>query len=122
MGTAGDLVDESLRCDVSAFRPKTGFQLWLEENRKSITAGQPDLEETDVIREAMGRFRVLSAEERLVPLTFTAFGLKRQRAVPTEALSAAECQKLHFLPQTVEITSCFRLALTPPSIRVQGGD
>lgn len=52
------------------FRPKTGFQLWLEENRKSITAGQPDLEETDVIKEAMGRFRMLSAEERLVPRPF----------------------------------------------------
>lgn len=47
-------------------RPKTGFQLWLEENRKSITADHPDLEETDVIKEAMGRFRTLSAEERLV--------------------------------------------------------
>ncbi|XP_054468160.1 WD repeat and HMG-box DNA-binding protein 1 [Anoplopoma fimbria] len=46
-------------------RPKTGFQFWLEENRKSITADQPDLEETDVIKEAMGRFRTLSAEERL---------------------------------------------------------
>uniref|UniRef100_A0A672H0B0 WD repeat and HMG-box DNA-binding protein 1 n=1 Tax=Salarias fasciatus TaxID=181472 RepID=A0A672H0B0_SALFA len=46
--------------------PKTGFQLWLEENRKSITAEQPDLEEMDVIKEAMGRFRALSAEERLV--------------------------------------------------------
>uniref|UniRef100_A0A665WX90 WD repeat and HMG-box DNA-binding protein 1 n=1 Tax=Echeneis naucrates TaxID=173247 RepID=A0A665WX90_ECHNA len=44
---------------------KTGFQLWLEENRKSILADQPDLEETDVIKEAMGRFRTLSAEERL---------------------------------------------------------
>uniref|UniRef100_A0A671VSC9 WD repeat and HMG-box DNA-binding protein 1 n=1 Tax=Sparus aurata TaxID=8175 RepID=A0A671VSC9_SPAAU len=46
-------------------RPKTGFQLWLEENRKSITADQPDLEETDIIKEAMGRFRALTAEERL---------------------------------------------------------
>uniref|UniRef100_A0A3B4V0D9 WD repeat and HMG-box DNA-binding protein 1 n=1 Tax=Seriola dumerili TaxID=41447 RepID=A0A3B4V0D9_SERDU len=45
--------------------PKTGFQLWLEENRKSILADQPDLEETDVIKEAMGRFRTLSADERL---------------------------------------------------------
>lgn len=52
------------------FRPTTGFQLWLEENRKSITADQPDLEETDVIKEAMGRFRTLSAEERLVPHFF----------------------------------------------------
>uniref|UniRef100_A0A8C2WQY4 WD repeat and HMG-box DNA-binding protein 1 n=1 Tax=Cyclopterus lumpus TaxID=8103 RepID=A0A8C2WQY4_CYCLU len=50
----------------TAFRPKTGFQLWLEENRKSISADQPDLEETDVIKEAMGRFRTLTAEERLV--------------------------------------------------------
>ncbi|KAM3625824.1 uncharacterized protein V6R79_018136 [Siganus canaliculatus] len=47
-------------------RPKTGFQLWLEDNRKSITADHPDLEETDIIKEAMGRFRTLSAEERLV--------------------------------------------------------
>ncbi|XP_030580806.1 WD repeat and HMG-box DNA-binding protein 1 isoform X2 [Archocentrus centrarchus] len=46
-------------------RPKTGFQLWLEENRKSILADNPDLEETDIIKEAMGRFRTLSAEERL---------------------------------------------------------
>lgn len=52
------------------FRPKTGFQLWLEENRNSITAAQPGLEETDVIKEAMGRFRTLSAEERLVRHTF----------------------------------------------------
>lgn len=52
-----------------SLRPRTGFQLWLEENRKSITADHPDLEETDVIKEAMGRFRTLSAEERLVRST-----------------------------------------------------
>uniref|UniRef100_A0A665WXL0 WD repeat and HMG-box DNA-binding protein 1 n=1 Tax=Echeneis naucrates TaxID=173247 RepID=A0A665WXL0_ECHNA len=52
--------------DTENKRAKTGFQLWLEENRKSILADQPDLEETDVIKEAMGRFRTLSAEERLV--------------------------------------------------------
>lgn len=46
-------------------RPKTGFQLWLEENRKIIVADNPDLDETDVIKEAMGRFRTLSAEDRL---------------------------------------------------------
>ncbi|KAK5874388.1 hypothetical protein PBY51_019335 [Eleginops maclovinus] len=46
-------------------RPKTGFQFWLEENRKSITADHPDHEETDIIKEAMGRFRTLSTEERL---------------------------------------------------------
>ncbi|XP_029354075.1 WD repeat and HMG-box DNA-binding protein 1 isoform X2 [Echeneis naucrates] len=51
--------------DTENKRAKTGFQLWLEENRKSILADQPDLEETDVIKEAMGRFRTLSAEERL---------------------------------------------------------
>ncbi|KAM7424615.1 hypothetical protein PAMA_000801 [Pampus argenteus] len=52
--------------NVEEKRPKTGFQLWLEENRKSIAADCPDLQETDVIKEAMGRFRTLSAEERLV--------------------------------------------------------
>uniref|UniRef100_A0A9J7YGT1 WD repeat and HMG-box DNA-binding protein 1 n=1 Tax=Cyprinus carpio carpio TaxID=630221 RepID=A0A9J7YGT1_CYPCA len=46
-------------------KPKTGFQLWLEENRKSILADNPDFEEMDVIKEGMGRFRTLSAEERL---------------------------------------------------------
>ncbi|KAM8876791.1 WD repeat and HMG-box DNA-binding protein 1 [Synchiropus picturatus] len=46
-------------------RPRTGFQLWFEENRKNIVADNPDMEETDVIKEAMGRFRTLSAEERL---------------------------------------------------------
>uniref|UniRef100_A0A3Q3W2A2 WD repeat and HMG-box DNA-binding protein 1 n=1 Tax=Mola mola TaxID=94237 RepID=A0A3Q3W2A2_MOLML len=55
--------------DTENKRPRTGFQLWLEENRKSITADHPDLEETDVIKEAMGRFRTLSAEERLVRST-----------------------------------------------------
>uniref|UniRef100_A0A8C2PU19 WD repeat and HMG-box DNA-binding protein 1 n=1 Tax=Cyprinus carpio TaxID=7962 RepID=A0A8C2PU19_CYPCA len=49
-------------------KPKTGFQLWLEENRKSILADSPDFEEMDVIKEGMGRFRTLSAEERLVRL------------------------------------------------------
>ncbi|XP_049319964.1 WD repeat and HMG-box DNA-binding protein 1 isoform X2 [Astyanax mexicanus] len=46
-------------------RPKTGFQLWLEENRKIILADSPDLEETEIIKEAMGRFRSLSADDRL---------------------------------------------------------
>ncbi|XP_036398840.1 WD repeat and HMG-box DNA-binding protein 1 [Megalops cyprinoides] len=46
-------------------KPKTGFQLWLEENRKGILADSPDLDEMDVIKEAMGRFRALSAEDRL---------------------------------------------------------
>ncbi|XP_062863778.1 WD repeat and HMG-box DNA-binding protein 1 [Trichomycterus rosablanca] len=46
-------------------RPKTGFQMWMEENRKGILADHPDLEETEIIKEAMSRFRTLSAEERL---------------------------------------------------------
>ncbi|XP_077569756.1 WD repeat and HMG-box DNA-binding protein 1 [Stigmatopora nigra] len=46
-------------------RPKTGFQLWLEENRKNIIADHPGLEETDIIKEAMGLFRNLPAEDRL---------------------------------------------------------
>uniref|UniRef100_A0A4W5LEG5 WD repeat and HMG-box DNA-binding protein 1 n=1 Tax=Hucho hucho TaxID=62062 RepID=A0A4W5LEG5_9TELE len=46
--------------------PKTGFQLWLEENRRILLADNPELEETDVIKEAMGRFRTLSADDRLV--------------------------------------------------------
>lgn len=36
----------------------------------------PDLEETDVIKEAMGRFRTLSAEERLVRDTEREGGMK----------------------------------------------
>ncbi|KAL7872791.1 hypothetical protein AOLI_G00118620 [Acnodon oligacanthus] len=54
---AGDNVENT--------RPKTGFQMWLEENRKNILADNPELEETEIIKEAMGRFRTLSAEARL---------------------------------------------------------
>ncbi|XP_054827685.1 WD repeat and HMG-box DNA-binding protein 1 [Eublepharis macularius] len=46
-------------------RPKTGFQMWLEENRSFILADNPDFEETEIIKEGMGRFRMLSAEERM---------------------------------------------------------
>lgn len=46
-------------------RPATGFQLWLEEKRKGILAEHPDLGETEVIKEAMGRFRSLTAEDRM---------------------------------------------------------
>uniref|UniRef100_A0A3B4B8A0 WD repeat and HMG-box DNA-binding protein 1 n=1 Tax=Periophthalmus magnuspinnatus TaxID=409849 RepID=A0A3B4B8A0_9GOBI len=46
-------------------RPQTGFQLWLENHRKNILAESPNLDETDLIKDAMGRFRSLSAEERL---------------------------------------------------------
>ncbi|XP_046711730.1 WD repeat and HMG-box DNA-binding protein 1 isoform X1 [Silurus meridionalis] len=52
--------------NVENTRPKTGFQLWLEENRKNILADNPDLEEMDVIKEAMSRFRTLPGDERLM--------------------------------------------------------
>ncbi|KAH0513600.1 WD repeat and HMG-box DNA-binding protein 1 [Microtus ochrogaster] len=46
-------------------RPKTGFQMWLEENRSHILCDNPDFsDEADIIKEGMIRFRVLSAEER----------------------------------------------------------
>ncbi|XP_037587501.1 WD repeat and HMG-box DNA-binding protein 1-like [Cebus imitator] len=52
----------SHNCD---FRPKTGFQMWLEENRSNILSDNPDFsDETDIIKEGMVRFRVLSTEER----------------------------------------------------------
>ncbi|NWX13891.1 WDHD1 protein, partial [Aegotheles bennettii] len=47
-------------------RPKTGFQMWLEENRANILTDNPDLNEAEVIKEGMSRFRVLSSEERMV--------------------------------------------------------
>ncbi|XP_055010369.1 WD repeat and HMG-box DNA-binding protein 1 [Boleophthalmus pectinirostris] len=46
-------------------RPQTGFQLWLENHRKNILAENPSLDETEVIKEAMGRFRNLTPEQRL---------------------------------------------------------
>ncbi|XP_073656539.1 WD repeat and HMG-box DNA-binding protein 1 isoform X3 [Tursiops truncatus] len=46
-------------------RPKTGFQMWLEENRCNILSDNPDFsDEADIIKEGMVRFRVLSTEER----------------------------------------------------------
>ncbi|XP_006864683.1 PREDICTED: WD repeat and HMG-box DNA-binding protein 1 [Chrysochloris asiatica] len=46
-------------------RPKTGFQMWLEENRSNILSDNPGFsDEADIIKEGMLRFRVLSAEER----------------------------------------------------------
>ncbi|NWH65506.1 WDHD1 protein, partial [Geococcyx californianus] len=47
-------------------RPKTGFQMWLEENRANILADNPGLDEAEIIKEGMSRFRVLSSEERMV--------------------------------------------------------
>ncbi|KFW81171.1 WD repeat and HMG-box DNA-binding protein 1 [Phalacrocorax carbo] len=47
-------------------RPKTGFQMWLEENRANILMDNPDLNEAEVIKEGMSRFRMLSSEDRMV--------------------------------------------------------
>ncbi|NWI00948.1 WDHD1 protein, partial [Tichodroma muraria] len=47
-------------------RPKTGFQMWLEENRANILTDNPDLSEAEVIKEGMSRFRMLTSEERMV--------------------------------------------------------
>ncbi|NXR41439.1 WDHD1 protein, partial [Zosterops hypoxanthus] len=47
-------------------RPKTGFQMWLEENRANILTDNPDLNEAEVIKEGMSRFRMLTSEERMV--------------------------------------------------------
>ncbi|XP_074960391.1 WD repeat and HMG-box DNA-binding protein 1 [Phalacrocorax aristotelis] len=47
-------------------RPKTGFQMWLEENRANILTDNPDLNEAEVIKEGMSRFRMLSSEDRMV--------------------------------------------------------
>ncbi|XP_063804462.1 WD repeat and HMG-box DNA-binding protein 1 [Pseudophryne corroboree] len=46
-------------------RPKTGFQLWLDENRKSILSENSELEESEIIKEGMSRFRALTNEERM---------------------------------------------------------
>ncbi|XP_065695822.1 WD repeat and HMG-box DNA-binding protein 1 isoform X1 [Patagioenas fasciata] len=46
-------------------RPKTGFQMWLEENRANILTDNPDLNEAEIIKEGMSRFRMLSSEERM---------------------------------------------------------
>ncbi|KAH0620251.1 hypothetical protein JD844_020349 [Phrynosoma platyrhinos] len=51
--------------DNDSKRPKTGFQMWLEENRSCILTDNPHFEETEIIKEGMNRFRALSAEERM---------------------------------------------------------
>ncbi|XP_078498760.1 WD repeat and HMG-box DNA-binding protein 1 [Lissotriton helveticus] len=51
---------------VPAAKPKTGFQLWLDNNRASIIADSPELEESEVIKEGMSRFRMLSPEDRML--------------------------------------------------------
>ncbi|KAM5180737.1 WD repeat and HMG-box DNA-binding protein 1-like [Mantella aurantiaca] len=47
-------------------RPRTGFQLWLDENRQNILSENPELEESDVIKEGMSRFRSLTNEDRMI--------------------------------------------------------
>ncbi|XP_040189566.1 WD repeat and HMG-box DNA-binding protein 1 isoform X1 [Rana temporaria] len=47
-------------------KPRTGFQLWLDENRQSITSENAELEESDIIKEGMSRFRALTNEERMI--------------------------------------------------------
>ncbi|XP_073494567.1 WD repeat and HMG-box DNA-binding protein 1 [Phyllobates terribilis] len=46
-------------------KSKTGFQLWLDENRQSILSENPDIDESEIIKEGMSRFRALSNEERM---------------------------------------------------------
>lgn len=45
---------------------KTGFQLWLDENRPSILSENPELDESKMIKEGMSRFRALTNEERMM--------------------------------------------------------
>lgn len=40
--------------------------MWLEENRANILTDNPGLNEAEVIKEGMSRFRILSTEERMV--------------------------------------------------------
>ncbi|NXN00499.1 WDHD1 protein, partial [Sylvia borin] len=47
-------------------RPMTGFQMWLKENRTNILTDNPDLNEAEVIKEGMSRFRMLTSEERMM--------------------------------------------------------
>ncbi|XP_063295848.1 WD repeat and HMG-box DNA-binding protein 1 [Pelobates fuscus] len=45
-------------------QPKTGFQLWLDENRPSILLENPDFDDSELIKDGMSRFRNLTNEER----------------------------------------------------------
>ncbi|XP_044132418.1 WD repeat and HMG-box DNA-binding protein 1 isoform X1 [Bufo gargarizans] len=47
-------------------KSKTGFQLWLDENRPSILSENPELDESEIIREGMSRFRALTNEDRML--------------------------------------------------------
>ncbi|XP_053331539.1 WD repeat and HMG-box DNA-binding protein 1 [Spea bombifrons] len=47
-------------------KPKTGFQLWLDESRESILSENPEFDESEIIKEGMSRFRTLASEERML--------------------------------------------------------
>ncbi|NXI54311.1 WDHD1 protein, partial [Chloroceryle aenea] len=65
-GNASHEVKTTAQENTENRRPKTGFQMWLEENRANILKDNPDLNEAEVIKEGMSRFRMLSSEERMV--------------------------------------------------------
>ncbi|KAM6273502.1 WD repeat and HMG-box DNA-binding protein 1 isoform 1-T1 [Porphyrio hochstetteri] len=65
-GSESQEVKVSAQDNTENKRPKTGFQTWLEENRANILTDNPDLNEAEVIKEGMNRFRMLSSEERMV--------------------------------------------------------
>ncbi|NXH13650.1 WDHD1 protein, partial [Bucco capensis] len=65
-GKLGNEVKVTAEENTANKRPKTGFQMWLEENRANILTDNPDLDEAEVIKEGMNRFRMLSSEERMV--------------------------------------------------------
>lgn len=45
---------------------KTGFQLWLENNREDMEEENPELSETDLTMLAAKRFKELSTDEKKV--------------------------------------------------------
>ncbi|XP_078720562.1 WD repeat and HMG-box DNA-binding protein 1 [Lampetra fluviatilis] len=49
---------EAVRC------VRTGFELWLRENRELVEAGRSDLGEEDLVRDGTARFRELSSQEK----------------------------------------------------------
>eukprot|EP00069_Balaena_mysticetus_P013184 bmy_08100T0 len=63
-------------------RPKTGFQMWLEENRCNILSDNPDFsDEADIIKEGMVRFRAWAAKAKGGTASDGAEEKKRKRVV-----------------------------------------
>lgn len=60
--------------------------MWLEENRANILTDNPDLNEAEVIKEGMSRFRMLSSEERVVRKHSLILGCFLRFFSPTELL------------------------------------